>query len=144
MLSNSCKYAIRSVMYLALNSSVSKKIGSKEVAIKLNIPQAFLAKILQELTRKHLISSTKGPKGGFFLTDENLNNSVLDIVSSVDGLDAFNVCFLGLHTCSSTKPCSVHHIVEPFKNDIFTQLSNNTIAQFANDIRKGTYFISLD
>lgn len=144
MLSNSCKYAIRSVIYLALNSNANKKIGSKEVALKLNIPQPFLAKILQELTRKHLISSTKGPKGGFFLTDENLNNSVLDIVSCIDGLDAFNICFLGLHTCSSKKPCSVHHIVGPFKDDVFDQLSNNTIAQFADDIRKGKHFISLE
>ncbi len=144
MLSNSCKYAIRSVIYLALNSKTDLKIGSKEVALKLNIPQPFLAKILQELTRKHLISSTKGPMGGFFLTDENLNNSVLDIVSCIDGLDAFNICFLGLHTCSGDKPCSVHHIVEPFKREIFSKLSYKTIAQFAEDIRKGIYFISLE
>lgn len=144
MLSNSCKYAIRSVIYLALNSNVCKKIGSKEVALKLNMPQPFLAKILQELTRKHLVSSTKGPNGGFYLTDENLNNKVIDIVSCIDGLDALNTCFLGLDTCSTDKPCSMHHTIEPYKNEIILQLSDNTIAQFADEIRKGNSFLSLE
>lgn len=144
MLSNSCKYAIRAVIYIALNSNKTKKIGSKIVAEKLKMPQPFLAKILQELSKRHIISSSKGPNGGFYLTPVNLDNSVLDIVDTIDGFDKFNKCFLGLHTCSGDKPCSVHHIVEPFKNDILLKLSNNTIAQFAEEIRSGKSFISLE
>jgi len=144
MLSNSCKYAIRSVIYLALHSNSGNKIGSRTVASKLNIPQPFLAKILQELTRKHIISSAKGPRGGFYLTDEDLNNSVLDIVDCIDGLDAFNLCFFGLRSCTNEKPCSVHNTVKPFKDEIFLQLSKNTIKQFADEIRTGKSFISLE
>jgi len=144
MLSNSCKYAIRAVIYIALHSDDSHKLGSKFVAENLNMPQPFLAKILQELTKRHIISSSKGPKGGFYLTEDNLYNSVLDIVNAIDGLDKFNQCFLGLHTCSSEKPCSVHNIVEPFKENIAIKLSNNTIAQFAEEIRAGKSFISLE
>jgi len=144
MLSNSCKYAIRAVIYIALNTDESNKMGSKIVAEKLKMPQPFLAKILQELSKRNIISSSKGPKGGFFLTQGNLDNSVLDIVDCIDGLDKFNKCFLGLHTCSSDKPCSVHNIVEPFKNNILVKLTNNTIAQFADDIRSGKSFISLE
>jgi len=144
MLSNSCKYAIRAVIYIALNTNKTNKMGSKIVAEKLKMPQPFLAKILQELSKRNIISSSKGPKGGFFLTQGNLNNSVLDIVDCIDGLDKFSKCFLGLHTCSSDKPCSVHNIVEPFKNDILLKLSNNSIAQFAEEIRSGKSFISLE
>jgi len=144
MLSNSCKYAIRSVIYLALYGNDNNKIGSKEVATNLNIPKSFLAKILQELSRKHIISSSKGPKGGFYLTEIDLKKSVLDIVACIDGLKAFDSCFLGLHTCTNEKPCSVHNIVRPFKDEIFLQLSKNTIEQFADDIRTGKSFISLD
>ncbi len=144
MLSNSCKYAIRAVIYIALHTSETDKMGSKVVAEKLKMPQPFLAKILQELTKKHIISSSKGPNGGFYLTSDNLKNSVLDIVDCIDGLDKFDQCFLGLHTCSSEKPCSVHTIVEPFKNNIFLKLSNNTIEQFAKDIQEGKSYISLE
>jgi len=144
MLSNTSKYAIRAVIYLAMESNSSHKLGSKTVAERLKMPKPFLAKILQDLTRKNIISSNKGPYGGFYLTEENLKNPVIDIVTCIDGLDKFNQCFLGLHTCSSEKPCSVHAIVEPFKKDIFTKLSNNTIAQFAEDIQNGKSYISLD
>jgi len=144
MLSNSCKYAIRSVIYLALHTDSENKIGSKLVAGKLNIPQPFLAKILQELSRKHIISSTKGPKGGFYLTERDLKNSVLDIVDCIDGLDAFNTCFFGLRSCTNEKPCAVHKTVKPFKDEIFLQLSQNTIIQFADEIRTGKSFISLE
>lgn len=144
MLSNSCKYAIRAVIYIALHSNIENKMGSKLVAKKLKMPQPFLAKILQELTKRQIISSSKGPNGGFYLTPHNLDNSVLNIVDAIDGLDKFNKCFLGLHTCSGDKPCSVHHIVEPFKNNILVKLTNNTIAQFADDIRNGKSFISLE
>ena len=65
MLSNSSKYAINAVIYLAANSSESKRIGVKEVADALHIPLPFLAKILQALVRKKVISSNKGPGGGF-------------------------------------------------------------------------------
>ena len=144
MLSNSCKYAIRAVIYIALHAKETNKMGSKSVAEKLKMPQPFLAKILQELTKRRIISSSKGPNGGFYLTQENLENSVLDIVDCIDGLDKFNKCFLGLRSCSGEKPCAVHNIVEPFKNDIVLKLSSNTIAQFADEIRRGKSFISLE
>jgi len=144
MLSNSCKYAIRSVIYLALYSNSDNKISSKTVASKLNIPQPFLAKILQELTKKNIISSSKGPKGGFYLTEKDLNKTVLDIVDCIDGLEAFSSCFFGLRSCTDEKPCAVHHTVKPFKDEILLQLSKNTITQFADEIKTGKSFISLE
>ena len=68
MLSNSSKYAINAVLYLAVNSSVENKIGVREIAEALHIPTAFLAKLLQTLAKKEAICSSKGPGGGFYLT----------------------------------------------------------------------------
>ncbi len=66
MLSNACKYDIRSMLYLVLHTDETKKIGVKKIAEDLDTPQPFLAKLLQQLTRSRLVSSTKGPNGGFF------------------------------------------------------------------------------
>ena len=52
MLSNSSKYAINAVLYLAINSSVDRKKGVKEISEALRIPTAFLAKLLQILAKK--------------------------------------------------------------------------------------------
>ena len=72
MLSNSSKYAIRAVLYLANNSSVEKKLGSKKIAEEIDIPAPFLAKIFQVLSKANIISSTKGPNGGFYLTEKDV------------------------------------------------------------------------
>ena len=67
MLSNSCRYGIRAVIYLASKSSSNKKPGISKISTTLNLPQPFLAKILQQLVKKKILCSTKGPHGGFAL-----------------------------------------------------------------------------
>ena len=67
MLSKACQYAIRAALYLAIHSSETQKVGVKEMASSLEIPQHFLGKTLQQLARYHLISSVKGPNGGLYL-----------------------------------------------------------------------------
>ena len=66
MFSNSSKYAIKAVLFLAVNSNEDHRIMVKDMAEPINVPQAYLAKLLQELSKKGIISSKKGPKGGFF------------------------------------------------------------------------------
>ena len=41
MLSNACKYAIRSVLYLSVNLDENKKVGVKKIAEELEVPQPF-------------------------------------------------------------------------------------------------------
>ena len=65
MLSNACQYAIRSILYLSMHSNESHKVGVKVIADELETPQPFLAKLLQQLAKKNLVSSIKGPHGGF-------------------------------------------------------------------------------
>lgn len=133
MLSKSSKYAIRAVLYLASNKK-QLKYGSKGMASALDIPAPFLAKTLQELTRKKIISSVKGPNGGFFLTEKDKKNSILDIIECIDGLDKFDECFLGHPDCGDANPCAVHHIVAPFKTELFHTLKTKSILDFSIEI----------
>ena len=104
MLSNSCKYAIRAILYLAYNSSKSMKIGSKDIAEKISIPAPFLAKIFQKLSKEKIIRSSKGPHGGFYLTEKEQSKTLIDVVQCIDGLGIFENCFLGLPKCSDGTP----------------------------------------
>jgi Rrf2 family iron-sulfur cluster assembly transcriptional regulator len=65
MLSNSCRYGIRAVIYLANQPLSSGKTGIKKISKDLNLPTPFLAKILQQLAKKKILSSSKGPHGGY-------------------------------------------------------------------------------
>ena len=111
-------------------------MGSKEVAGQLDIPAPFLAKTLQELTKKEILSSIKGPNGGFFLSKENNQKTLLDIIECIDGIQKFNECFLGQHECNDDAPCVVHHIYLSFKNKLIDKLKTKSILEMAEEYAK--------
>lgn len=137
MLSKESKYAIRGVLYLAIHASESNKMGSAEVADKASIPKPFLAKIFQKLSRENLILSTKGPKGGFYLSEKELSNSLLDIIECIDGLESFNSCFIGLPRCSDDNPCAIHKIAAPWRDELLAELKVRTLEEMAEDAKMG-------
>jgi len=137
MLSNQSKYALRGVLYLAVNASKSNKYGSKEIGTKINIPVPFLAKIFQKLSKENVISSSKGPHGGFYLSDEQLEGNLLKVITCIDGVDSFNSCFIGLSECSDENPCPIHHLAGPLRNQLLEDLEKRSIAEFAADTKKG-------
>ncbi|OEK07652.1 Rrf2 family transcriptional regulator [Flavivirga aquatica] len=143
MLTNACKYAIRSILYLAIKTNEDCKISVKTIADELETPQPFLSKLLQQLTRNRLVSSTKGPNGGFYLSDENKQNTIWDIIEIIDGTSKFDECFLGLSKCEDENPCPVHFIVSPFKKRILVNFRDKTISQYVDDIKQSKKIISL-
>lgn len=143
MLTNACQYAIRAVMYLAIHSNSKKKLGVKEVAEELEIPQPFLAQLLRILTTDKLISSSKGPGGGFFLDKSNLKHTLWDIITAIDGKYKLDHCFLGLTKCNNTNPCPIHHIVAPFKKELLDIFMNKDIAKLAGEIEANGTVLSL-
>ena len=143
MLTNACKNAIRSVLYLAMFSDETKRIGVKKIADELEIPQPFLAKLLQKLNKSNLVSSVKGPKGGFFLDKTNVNNTVWDIIICIDTTKRFDQCFLGLSQCDDKNPCPVHFTVMPFKKKIMSDFKEKNIAQLSHEIKHSNKVISL-
>ncbi|WP_010135256.1 RrF2 family transcriptional regulator [Ochrovirga pacifica] len=143
MLSKACKYAIRAILYLAIHSNKDKKIGIITIAEELQTPKPFLAKLLQQLSTHNLVSSSKGPGGGFYLSKDNLKIKLWDIVVNIDGTEKFDECFLGLSLCSDKYPCPVHHIVKPFKNEVLKDFKYKTISDLKSEIETSGTLLSL-
>ena len=142
MLSKSSKYAIRAVIFLAINSDENNKLSPIEIAQAIEIPAPFIAKILQELTKRGLITSLKGRGGGFYLTKKNKKNSLISIVDSIDGVDKFQDCMLGLPVCSDINPCPLHNAIAPLRKKFVEQLTHKTIGELASEVKVGkTYLI---
>ena len=141
MFSNQSKYAIRGVIYLAIHASKDNKLGSKEVGENIKVPIPFLAKIFQTLSKEKLIESAKGPKGGFYLSENHLKGNLMSIIESIDGLNSFKTCFIGLPKCSDENPCAIHHLGAPLRNKLIADLRKKTIAEFAEETKKGKSFI---
>ncbi|MBK7095000.1 MAG: Rrf2 family transcriptional regulator [Saprospiraceae bacterium] len=140
MLSNASKYAIRAVLFLAEKSNKHNKFGAAQIADALAIPAHFIAKILQQLAKKQIITSTKGPTGGFYLSQKNLDLKVCDILDEIELKNVFEDCFLGLPACGDDNPCPVHHLVNEFKHKILLKFEHQTISEFSSEIQKeGTH-----
>ncbi len=143
MLSNQSKYAIRAVLYLAVKSSIDNKLSSKNVAEIIEVPAPFLAKIFQTLSKEKIILSVKGPNGGFYLGKKEQSKNLLNIIQCIDGLDSFSSCFIGLPKCSDENPCAIHHVAAPCRDALLLELTERTIAEFAEDTKEGKSFIFL-
>src|SRR5665647_259783 len=68
MVSKTCEYAIRAMIFIAQKSKNGSITGINEIADKIGSPKYFIAKVLQDLVRKELVQSLKGPTGGFYLS----------------------------------------------------------------------------
>jgi Rrf2 family transcriptional regulator, iron-sulfur cluster assembly transcription factor len=143
MLSNASKYAIKATLFLVLHSDKSNKISVTRLARELYVPEPFLAKILQKLVRNKLLSSSKGPNGGFYTSSDDVKNTVCDILETIDGHPLFNKCFMGLERCSEENPCPLHHLVVDFKENLHKKFNDISISEFAKDIDSGGSFLDL-
>jgi len=72
------------------------------------IPESFLAKILQSLAHAGLANSQRGAHGGFALARPAAEISMRDIVEAVDGPIALNPCVLWPNECSRNEKCQMH------------------------------------
>lgn len=135
--SKTCEYAIRAVLYIAHKSASGYRIGIKDISAGIDSPELYLAKILQDLSRKGLISSAKGPSGGFFIDENSLRRPLSDIVEAVDGNGLFLGCALGLKQCSEINPCPLHTQFKAIRNQIHELLHQTTIGDFNEDLLAG-------
>jgi Rrf2 family protein len=144
MFSKSCEYAIKAMIFVAQKSAEEARVGVKDIAKGINAPEHFIAKILQELSRKSLVQSMKGPNGGFYMEKADLKTSLAEIVKAIDGDKIYNDCVLGLKACSQKNPCPVHNEYKEIKKGLIAMLEKNTIGNFNEKLNSGNYFLKND
>lgn len=136
--SRQCEYALQAVLYLALRPK-GEMTSIRELTNKLEIPYHFVAKILQDLTRKKLLTSHKGPSGGFALGMSAKEITIFKIIEAIDGDGFLHNCVLGFPNCSGDKPCAVHDQWGDIRNRIYKMLITKNILEMASDTRKPQY-----
>lgn len=142
MLSKSCEYALKSILYITKMSENEERVGAKEIASNLGIPYHFAAKLLQILSKAEIISSQKGPNGGFYMTKENLKHSLADVIRAIDGNGIFANCILGLKKCSEVRPCPLHFEFKDIKNRITEEFESTRLDEFQGRLLSGKYYLS--
>jgi Rrf2 family transcriptional regulator, iron-sulfur cluster assembly transcription factor len=134
MFSKSCEYAIRSVIIICQHSKEGHKTNVKEISKLAGVPEQYIAKVLQSLSKTKIISSIKGPGGGFFIDATNGKIKLIDVVKTIDGESLFTSCGLGLKECSEKKPCPLHDSFKTIRNDLKKMLEETTIEELSGKL----------
>lgn len=142
MFSKTCEYGIRASIFIASQSYENIRVGLKDIAKKIDSPEAFTAKILQTLVKSNIIHSVKGVGGGFEIPKDTMNQIKLaQIVTAIDGDSVFTGCGLGLSQCSEDHPCPAHDKFIEIRNQLAYMLENTNLEELALGLKSGDTFL---
>jgi Rrf2 family protein len=131
--SRQCEYALQAVLYMSAQPK-AKYTNINEISERLRLPRPFLGKTLQLLVKGKVLSSLKGPNGGFRLEKGPREIALFHIVDAIDGTDFMTSCVLGFPECSSKNPCPMHSEWGHLRDGVYQTLANKTIADISKEI----------
>ena len=108
-------------------------VSAKRIAEEFNIPPERLAKILQRLAKKKLITSHNGPKGGYVLTRAPGEITVGQVVRALEGPVRIVSCMVEDDDCPQFSRCNLRRPVQKIQTSISRLLDTMTLAELAAD-----------
>lgn len=126
MLSRKTDYALRAITYLTTQNG--KKLSTRHIAEKLNIPYKFLTQIFLDLVRKGILASERGSKGGVMIKKPIEEISLLDIVEAVEGPFYLHQCLADYEgNCFFEKHCPIKEALSDIEEKTKMILSTTTL-----------------
>lgn len=145
MFTKACEYGIRACVVVAQHSQNNDRISLKRISEEIASPEAFTAKILQQLVKHKIIFSTQGSRGGFEISPSVLQELTLaDIIDAIDGNESYVSCVLGLENCSDDNPCPAHKKYKHIKAGLIDMIQSTTILEMVNDTENGFAFLKIN
>jgi Rrf2 family protein len=127
MLSQTAEYALRALLYLA-RAARHQTVPAEVIAEALGAPRNYLSKTLNTLAKRGIVSSTRGPTGGFRLAVAPEDLTLAEVVRAFDEPRSRAVCLLGGRPCDDRRPCTVHFRWKTVAADMWSPLDRTTIA----------------
>lgn len=141
MLSNTCKTAVKAVIFLATKIESGDKAAVREIAEYIGASEHTVGKLLQTLVKQGVINSLKGPSGGFYLSGRQKEQPIINIVRAIDGQQIFKECGLGLSKCSSLHPCPIHDDYKQARDLIENLFENKKVHDLCAPVSKGFAYL---
>ena len=130
LFSQTAEYSLRTIVWLATQDGSAKT--TQQIAEATKVPSGYLSKILQMLGRADLVSSQRGLNGGFTLTANPEELTLLDVINTVDPFKRITKCPLGLAS-HDDKLCPVHQRLDDAILEIERLLGGATVAELITE-----------
>lgn len=131
-LTRAAEYAIRCVLYLSAKGEKGV-VRRQEIARNMDIPDQFLTKIGQQLSRAGFVEIVQGLRGGIRLTASPEELSLLDVVEAITGELFLNDCIMRPESCPRSNTCSVHMVWDKARNQLRRTLQEATFERMLQE-----------
>ena len=132
ILSQTAVYALRAMLCLAEKAGEGP-LRVDDIAAELDVPRNYLSKILHVLGRAGLLTSTRGPGGGFSLAQPAGGLTLFEVVRHFDDIPEASACLLGREVCSDTDPCPAHLHWKGVSAQVRDFFQETTLADLSRD-----------
>ncbi len=126
-ISEATAIALHSMIYIANRENHLCTV--KEIADTFGISENHLSKVLQRLVKSGVLTSIKGPKGGFSIVPEYKNSTFMDIYEIIEGKIQKHNCLFNTsaHNC---KKCIMSNLIDKMTDEFIAYMENNKISDF--------------
>lgn len=126
MISQTAEYALRAVVFLAMNGSNAHT--TQQISLATKVPAAYLSKVLQSLSRAKLVQSQRGLGGGFVLSRPPDRITILEVLNAVDPIQRIRTCPLGLES-HGVDLCALHKRLDDASAVVEKAFQDTTIGE---------------
>ncbi len=127
MLSQTAEHALRACLFLAQQPE-GERVPAEVIADAIGAPRNYMGKTLNQLARHRILSSVRGPKGGFRLEVDPQRLTIADLSEPFDPPDTGSMCLMGGVPCSERNPCRAHRVWSAVKAQARRGYAETTIA----------------
>ena len=124
------EYAIRTALELS-TAPPGEFVQTKYISERHNIPEVFLKKTIQLLSRAGLVVTQRGSQGGVRLARPGKEITLADILVAIEGPLALNVCLVENYQCPNRPTCRVHRIIKRAQEALVKELTRETLEDIA-------------
>jgi len=104
-ISEAATMGIHAAIYLAANCE--RVVPLKEVVEKLEVSEAHLSKVFQRLGKAGILSASRGPQGGYVLSKEPREITLLEVYEAIEGKIRPRSCLFAKPICNDNKCCGL-------------------------------------
>ena len=131
-LSKKADYALMAMKHLAIRPDAGSA-SAREIAEQYDIPVELMAKVLQSLARRGLVTSLQGTRGGYRLARPTAQITVAEIIQAIDGPLTVTACSTEAENCDQYAKCNVRDPLWRIRERIISALTTCTLQEIASD-----------
>jgi Rrf2 family protein len=130
MFSQTAEYALRAA--IAMAQLPDELLTTAELARRTKVPQGYLSKVLQMLTREGLATANRGLHGGYRLLRPAAEITIFDVVNAVDPFQRIRSCPLGLRE-HGARLCPLHRRLDDALADVQRAFESTTLEEIIRE-----------